>query len=110
MRIRGAPLIAIVAVLGLAVDLTSNEKTIQELAATDDVVLKAYVYTKMEYLKTSRPTAVNLFNAIAELRDIVEKAPESCDKIIDAIVTHAVSLISSLAKWQSVPPTHLDFL
>ena len=94
MRIRGAPLIAIVAVLGLAVDLTSNEKTIQELAATDDVVLKAYIYTKMEYLKTSRPTAVNLFNAIAELRDIVEKASESCDKIIDAIVVHAEFMLA----------------
>jgi len=85
MRIRGAPLIAIVAVLGLAVDLTSNEKTIQEISATDDI--KTFVYEKMAYLKTSRPTAVNLFNAMEELRNIVDKAPSSAT--IDVIITHA---------------------
>jgi len=85
MRIRGAPLIAIVAVLGLAVDLTSNTKTITELAAADDV--RIYVYEKMAYLKTSRPTAVNLFNAMEELGDIVRKAPP--EKVVDAIVKHA---------------------
>lgn len=89
MRIRGAPLIAIVAVLGLAVDLTSNTKTITELAAAsgnnDDV--KDYIYTKMEYLKTSRPTAVNLFNAMEELKDIVQNSQSS--EVVNAIVTHA---------------------
>eukprot|EP00584_Thalassiosira_punctigera_P016680 CAMPEP_0172555258 /NCGR_PEP_ID=MMETSP1067-20121228/58324_1 /TAXON_ID=265564 ORGANISM="Thalassiosira punctigera, Strain Tpunct2005C2" /NCGR_SAMPLE_ID=MMETSP1067 /ASSEMBLY_ACC=CAM_ASM_000444 /LENGTH=371 /DNA_ID=CAMNT_0013343773 /DNA_START=19 /DNA_END=1134 /DNA_ORIENTATION=- len=87
MRIRGAPLIAIVAVLGLAVDLTSNEKTLEELAAADDA--RAFVYEKMEYLKTSRPTAVNLFNAMEELKDIVEKAPSSQEQIVDVIVQHS---------------------
>mmetsp|Transcript_9702 Transcript_9702/g.21880 ORF Transcript_9702/g.21880 Transcript_9702/m.21880 type:complete len:369 (-) Transcript_9702:226-1332(-) len=85
MRIRGAPLIAIVAVLGLAVDLTSNEKTIQEIGATDDI--KTYIYGKMAYLTTSRPTAVNLFNAMEELKGIVQKAPSS--STIDVIVKHA---------------------
>mmetsp|Transcript_27362 Transcript_27362/g.57085 ORF Transcript_27362/g.57085 Transcript_27362/m.57085 type:complete len:369 (-) Transcript_27362:142-1248(-) len=87
MRIRGAPLIAIVAVLGLAVDLTSNETTVQEIAATDNA--KAYIYKKMEYLKTSRPTAVNLFNAMEELKDIVLNAPSSSKQIVDVIVAHA---------------------
>jgi len=87
MRIRGAPLIAIVAVLGLAVDLTSNDKTISELNAAPDA--KQFIYGKMEYLKTSRPTAVNLFNAIQELMDIVDKAPDSTGDIVTAIVTHA---------------------
>ena len=35
-RIRGAPLIAIVAVLGLAVDLTSNDEAISGLNAAPD--------------------------------------------------------------------------
>lgn len=78
-------MIAIVAVLGLAVDITSNEKTIQEIGATDDI--KTYIYGKMAYLKTSRPTAVNLFNAMEELRNIVQNAPSS--STIDVIVTHA---------------------
>lgn len=88
MRIRGAPLIAIVAVLGLAVDLTSNEKTVQEVAAADDA--KSYIYEKMEYLKTSRPTAVNLFNAMEELKDIVrDVAPPSPKRVVDVVVAHA---------------------
>lgn len=87
MRIRGAPLIAIVAVLGLAVDLTSNETTIKELSAAGDV--KAYVYGKMEYLKTSRPTAVNLFNALEELKEIVQRSSPSAKEVVDVIVTHA---------------------
>ncbi|EJK50909.1 hypothetical protein THAOC_29980 [Thalassiosira oceanica] len=86
-RIRGAPLIAIVAVLGLAVDLTSNDKTISELNAAPDA--KQFIHLKMDYLKTSRPTAVNLFNAIQELMDIVDKAPDSTGDIVTAIVTHA---------------------
>ena len=52
---------------------SSNEKKIQELGATDDV--RAYIYRKMAYLKTPQPTAVNLFNAIEELKDIVKNAP-----------------------------------
>ena len=57
MQTRGAPLIAIVAILGLAVDLTANATTVRELGAVDNA--KDFVKTKMEYLKTSRPTAVN---------------------------------------------------
>ena len=96
MRIRGAPLIAIVAVLGLAVDLTSNPSTIRDLdsaAAVDDV--KTYIYDKMAYLTTSRPTAVNLFNAMEELKQIiiVNSVPSSSTTkyapIVNAIVTHA---------------------
>jgi eIF-2B alpha/beta/delta-like uncharacterized protein len=77
MQIRGAPLIAIVAVLGLAVDLNSNPTTIQELNALDqndgDAVL-AFIQTKMDYLATARPTAVNVFHALEELKDILQAA------------------------------------
>ncbi|KAL7498973.1 hypothetical protein ACHAWT_010022 [Skeletonema menzelii] len=94
MRIRGAPLIAIVAVLGLAVDLTSNAATVSELdriAAADDVEgVKTFVFQKMDYLKTSRPTAVNLFNAMEELKGIVDNAENvSREDVVNAIVTHA---------------------
>jgi len=98
MRIRGAPLIAIVAVLGLAVDLTTNQATIRELdeaaaVGVDDI--KTYIYDKMTYLTTSRPTAVNLFNAMEELKQIiVNSVPSSSSSshyapFVDAIVTHA---------------------
>ncbi|CAB9515074.1 Methylthioribose-1-phosphate isomerase [Seminavis robusta] len=76
MQIRGAPLIAIVALLGLAVDLNSNAKTIGELDAIKDDgdALMKFIETKLDYLSTSRPTAVNLFNAIAELKGVLQNA------------------------------------
>ena len=85
MHIRGAPLIAIVAVSGLAVDLTSTTKSITELNTSNDA--KDYIYTKMEYLKSLRPIAVNLFNAMKELRGIVQDT--STEEVVNAIVTHA---------------------
>ena len=42
----------------------------------------------MTYLKTSRPTAVNLFNAMEELKDIVQKAKDG-DAVVNEIVKHA---------------------
>ena len=92
MRIRGAPLIAIVAVLGLAVELTSNAKTVKELDGLTGGVeeVKTFVFQKMDYLKTSRPTAVNLFNAMEELKGIVDNADNtSREDVVNSIVTHA---------------------
>ncbi|KAL3765496.1 hypothetical protein ACHAW5_007379 [Stephanodiscus triporus] len=99
MRIRGAPLIAIVAVLGLAVDLTSNGTTIRDLAglANSFSATREYIYDKMAYLTTSRPTAVNLSNAMVELRDIVEKmSPEApvTREIVGAIVDHGRHMLA----------------
>ncbi len=87
----GAPLIAIVACLGLAVDLVNNETTKSELAviADDTNATLEYITEKIEYLKTSRPTAVNLFNAMDELMKIMKEASDSGSAIISAILTHA---------------------
>ena len=82
MQIRGAPLIAIVALIGLAVDLYTNPKTIEELnnianSATgsdregSDII--AFIQKKMDYLKGSRPTAVNLSNALLEAEQAMTK-------------------------------------
>lgn len=84
------------AVLGLAVDLTSNAKTISELDAMDaddaDALL-AYIQLKMDYLATARPTAVNVFNALAELKDILQNATEggttARERMCQALVKHA---------------------
>ena len=95
MQIRGAPLIAIVAVLGLAVDLNSNETTVKELDSIDssdgDAIL-AYIQTKMDYLGTARPTAVNVFNALEELKSILEGDKEghgARQRMCQAIAKHA---------------------
>ncbi|KAK3067060.1 S-methyl-5-thioribose-1-phosphate isomerase, partial [Coniosporium uncinatum] len=65
MRTRGAPAIAIVAALSLAVELSSlsPSRSSQEE--------KLFVEEKLNYLVTSRPTAVNLADAARKLKKIV---------------------------------------
>lgn len=68
MRTRGAPAIAIVAALALAVELQIN--------TTSDIAeeVKVFVCEKLRYLVTSRPTAVNLADAAGKLEKIVTSA------------------------------------
>ena len=68
MRTRGAPAIAIVAALSLAVEL--QHRKLSDKA--EEVV--AFVLEKLDYLVTSRPTAVNLADAARKLRRLVENA------------------------------------
>ncbi|KAF2759337.1 putative translation initiation factor [Pseudovirgaria hyperparasitica] len=68
MRTRGAPAIAIVAALGLAVEL--NKMELSDSAPEAEIFIKQ----RLDYLVTSRPTAVNLADAARKLRKIVEKA------------------------------------
>ena len=63
MQVRGAPLIAIVAALGLAVVVEGKKSTFSTVKDAADFIL-----TSIDYLRTSRPTAVNLFVAADELR------------------------------------------
>ncbi|KAF2717188.1 putative translation initiation factor [Polychaeton citri CBS 116435] len=68
MRTRGAPAIAIVAALSLAVEL--HKETLSD-SATD---VAAFVVEKLKYLVTSRPTAVNLADAARKLERVVLNA------------------------------------
>lgn len=78
MQIRGAPLIAIVAILGLSVDMHTNAKSVEELAKLGDVdALLKWIREKMAYLKSSRPTAVNLSNALNEFDQKMLEALEA---------------------------------
>lgn len=80
MYVPGAPLIAIVACLGLAVDLT-GPTSCKDLDAVEKMMghnehgnaVYAYICGKIDYLCTSRPTAVNLFNAMAELKTLLQQ-------------------------------------
>ena len=84
MRVRGAPAIAIVAALSLAVDLTRNKDIsphgpeLRGRGAKDASLgigyITDYITTKLEYLVTSRPTAVNLSDAAKKLGDAVKHA------------------------------------
>jgi len=69
MRVRGAPAIAIVAALGLAVEVQNPETVLDTAHATE-----ALISEKLDYLVTSRPTAVNLSGAATLLKNVVHKA------------------------------------
>jgi methylthioribose-1-phosphate isomerase len=68
MRTRGAPAIAIVAALALAVELTNMKLS----SVAEEVSI--FVTEKLDYLVTSRPTAVNLADAAGKLRRVTEAA------------------------------------
>ncbi|KAI1088245.1 methylthioribose-1-phosphate isomerase [Rostrohypoxylon terebratum] len=85
MRVRGAPAIAIVAALGHGVELhngsckaTSSEETI------------SYIDSRLDYLKQSRPTAVDLTNAITHLKNTIRSVETTGrDAIIAAYIDAA---------------------
>ncbi|KAI8821689.1 uncharacterized protein EV422DRAFT_586511 [Fimicolochytrium jonesii] len=68
MKVRGAPAIAIVAALSLAIELHTTSSTLPTPSAIAD-----HVHQKLSYLKTSRPTAVNLFEAADRLNALVQR-------------------------------------
>ncbi|KAJ3474988.1 hypothetical protein NLG97_g9620 [Lecanicillium saksenae] len=86
MRTRGAPAIAIVASLGLAVELHNGPVPD---GSTRDVV--AYIDAALDYLKESRPTAVDLTNAINQLKERIRAAGDAAtkDEIVQAFIDEA---------------------
>ncbi|CAM9104239.1 unnamed protein product [Heterosigma akashiwo] len=69
MNVRGAPLIAVVASLGISVDALSKKAELGDAAAA-----AAFLRARTARLRTSRPTAVNLFRAMDELEALVDRA------------------------------------
>ncbi|KAM7513521.1 hypothetical protein LguiA_003104 [Lonicera macranthoides] len=72
MVVRGAPAIAIAAALSLAVEvsnLTTGGGTSNDAAS--------FLFKKLEYLVSSRPTAVNLSDAATKLKEVTAKAAAS---------------------------------
>lgn len=80
MRTRGAPAIAIVAALSLAVELHNNK--LSDIAEE----VGAFVVEKLDFLVTSRPTAVNLADAARKLKKVTETAASSDGATADAVV------------------------
>ncbi|PRW55925.1 translation initiation factor fusion with methylthioribose kinase [Chlorella sorokiniana] len=70
MTVRGAPAIAIAAALSLAVDLVNSGSGAQFDSAA---AAAAHVAEQMDYLVTSRPTAVNLSIAATALKSLAEQ-------------------------------------
>ncbi|CAN6381091.1 unnamed protein product [Urochloa humidicola] len=71
MVVRGAPAIAIAAALALAVEVSKLDFTGTPAEAA------LFVSKKLEYLVSSRPTAVNLSDAATKLQTLVSKTAET---------------------------------
>ncbi|KPM44421.1 Methylthioribose-1-phosphate isomerase [Neonectria ditissima] len=86
MRTRGAPAIAIVASLGLAVELHNGSLT---ASSADEAITQ--IDEALDYLKESRPTAVDLTNAINQLKARIRElgSGASKDEIVTAFIEEA---------------------
>ncbi|KAI9683155.1 MAG: S-methyl-5-thioribose-1-phosphate isomerase [Trizodia sp. TS-e1964] len=85
MQVRGAPLIALVAILALAVELSSNS---YNQASADDA--RKLINERLDYLLTSRPTAVNLADAATKLKGVLAATHgESAEDVVAAYVRKA---------------------
>ncbi|KAG8156740.1 hypothetical protein KVR01_013345 [Diaporthe batatas] len=90
MRVRGAPAIAIVAALALAVELDRGACTAM---SADDTI--KYIDARLDYLKESRPTAVDLTNAINHLKAATRAAaPSEPAAVVAAFVETAEAILA----------------
>jgi len=92
MQVRGAPLIAIVSALGLASEVRARAS-----AGVSASEAASFLQERMAYLRTSRPTAVNLSNAMDELSAVVAKAAQTeganAVQVYDAYVAAAEQML-----------------
>ena len=92
MRVRGAPAIAIAAALGLAVEIRAKQASF-----SDAKTCAAHLCERLDYLSTSRPTAVNLHNAVRDLKKTVNdeaaKASSTSASVSSAYITAAEKML-----------------
>ncbi|KAL9105887.1 MAG: hypothetical protein Q9227_008998 [Pyrenula ochraceoflavens] len=90
MRVRGAPAIAMVAALSLAVELSD---LLEGGKLSDDAEeVAVFVREKLEFLKGSRPTAVNLGEAVGRLGRLVDRVgKEQGKRGSDVVRAYAVA-------------------
>ena len=89
-QIRGAPAIASLAALGIAcslINMKSKPKSIQDL--------QSKVHEMTAYLLTSRPTAVNLREALDRINKIVDQSTEdSVETLFENVITLCIRVWS----------------
>jgi methylthioribose-1-phosphate isomerase len=92
-QVRGAPAIAIVAALAVAVELQGRVRD-GTLPATAAAVAEL-VGTLWAHLKTSRPTAVNLFDAAAKLERITTTAAAAAGAAAASVEGGATAVVTA---------------
>lgn len=109
MVVRGAPAIAIAAALSLAVEVAN-------LDAFDGSVFDAvsFLTMKLDYLVSSRPTAVNLSDAATKLKEVISKASATASEaknIFQAFIDAAeIMLEDDVASNKAIGSYGADFL
>lgn len=95
MVVRGAPAIAIVAMLGLAVEVGSKETRPGFGVGIEEV--KANLLSRLEHLISARPTAVNLSRAAKDLKGIIRRSPDeiSPEELIEKVVEYAEKMLEN---------------
>lgn len=88
MRVRGAPAIAMVAILGLAVEL--QRKTDAGRIITEPI---RYINDRLDYLVTSRPTAVNLSDAVNKMKKLISEVSDGATAVIATYLIGAEKML-----------------
>lgn len=96
MQVRGAPLLAMVSALGLAVE------------ALQAPMGKERLLERMAFLKTSRPTAVNLCNTMERLRQVVEQAESDAEASKAYVAAAERMLLEDVAANQAIGDAGAD--
>lgn len=86
MIVRGAPAIGIAGAHGVALAALDAAKTVQDRADFDKIVKE-----KGEYLKSSRPTAVNLMWAVDKQIELLQKDC-TIDEITEKLIQNAIKM------------------
>ncbi len=90
LKVRGAPAIGLAAAYGVV--LTARSLALSGLSSEK---LMAELYETMEYLRRTRPTAVNLFWALDRMRRVVEaNAGESLHTLADRLLAEANRMLN----------------
>ena len=100
MRVRGAPAIAIAAALALCVDAKNKLGSFDSMTAASE-----WLVDRLAYLRTSRPTAVNLFNECDKLEAFVRalsgsaasefvKPVQTADEVLLGYIERAEQLLA----------------
>ena len=87
MIVRGAPAIGIAGAHGVILFAQEGAKEITSREAFVNWVLE-----KAEYMKTSRPTAVNLMWAVEKQEEVIRNSKSDIDGIIAELKTNAIKL------------------
>src|SRR5271170_5058219 len=94
MTVRGAPAIAIVAALSLAVELAALNQA--DFADQNDAA--NFIIAKLKYLEGSRPTAVNLFEASSKLQTaatIAAAHTSRVDAVLESYIATAEAMLEA---------------